>query len=96
MIVVEAVVCTLFALMWIFFYCYFAAKIANNLDLINNIVYNTLWYNYPVDIQRSLIPMMRVSQKPFNFNALNMFDCNLEKFGVVRKDESVGMLNAMF
>lgn len=85
MIIVEAVVCLLNACTWMFLYCYYATLISNSFDSINDIVYDSHWYTYPVSVQKPLMMMMGISQVPFKFDGLNMFECNIAKYGAVKK-----------
>lgn len=68
---------------------YISCYHANNLTLkswsTSDIAYNTLWYTFPVDSQRSIMQMIQRSQKPFYLKGFGIVDCSLATFLNVRK-----------
>lgn len=66
-----------------FLYCYYATLLTTTLTLIGKTVSECRWYSYPIKLQKYLILMIRRTQVPFEFNGLNILNCNLPTFGLV-------------
>lgn len=69
--------------LWPHLFCHFANKVTDRISSIGNIVYNLNWFSYPLDVQESIIFIIRRSKQPLYFTGLGMIWCTLEVFGNV-------------
>lgn len=78
------VICVICALIWCGLYCYFANMATDRISSIGSAAYAANWYNCPVKWQKVMILIILRSQEPTHFNGLNMINCTMETFGMVR------------
>lgn len=76
-------VCIISFLIWPFLFCYFASMTTEHVANIGETVYNSNWFEYPIEFQKYVILIMARSQNPLYFNGLNLFGCTLHVFGRV-------------
>lgn len=69
----------------LFLYCFFGNKLTDDLLSMNDLVYESEWYHYPVQTQRYLILIMARAQQPFYISAYNVMPCTLENYGKVNE-----------
>lgn len=58
----------------------YSDKTTISLLSVNEIAFHSPWFSYPVSTQKTLIPIIRMSQKPIYFTCINLVSCNLETF----------------
>lgn len=75
------VVCSL---IWPYIYCQFASFITERISRVDDSIYGSNWYNYPVGVQKYLILIIALSERPIYFTGFGLMKCTLEMFGAVR------------
>lgn len=78
LLTIEGALTVLYPTACFFLYCDVAAQVSAYFDTID--AYESLWYEYPFELQRSVILIIRRSQVPLRFDALSMFYCELRTF----------------
>lgn len=58
----------------------YSDKTTNGLLTVHVIAFHSHWFRYPVQVQKILIPVIRMSQKPIRFTCINLVSCDLETF----------------
>lgn len=71
------------SLVWPFLFCHYATIATERIADIGQFTYASDWFDYPIDIQKSMILIIARSQEPIKFSGLNVFYCNIEVFGKV-------------
>lgn len=79
----EGLLCLIIYSLLIFLYCYIASEITTNLAGIGEAAYRSKWNNYPSEVQKCVLLMIRRAQVPFEFNGLDLFYCNMATFATV-------------
>lgn len=72
-----------FAVVWPLIYCYFATFATSQIMSIDMAIYDSLWYNYSLDLRKYTILILARSQQPVFFTGFNLIRCNLESFALV-------------
>lgn len=75
--------CALCATIWPAFICYFASHVTYRILTIDDMVYNSNWPVYPLELRKYVILIIARSQQPAYFNGLGIIRCTLEIFGKV-------------
>lgn len=68
----------------IFTLCFFGDSVTHKFDELNDCIYASLWYKYPLDVQKSMILVLARTQQPFFFAGYFISSCSLERFKDVR------------
>lgn len=76
-------VCIACGLFWPFLFCLYATFAIQRIHDIGEFTYAFEWYNYPLNLQKTMILIIVRSQERIEFNGLNFFHCNMEVFGKV-------------
>lgn len=71
---------------WPAFICAFASYATDQIISTADVVYNSNWREYPLDLQKYFILIIARAQHPFFFNGLTLVHCTLEVFGKVGID----------
>lgn len=61
-------------------FCYFGQMVTNDCEMVASSVYNVLWYQFPIHLQKSVIFIIGRSQHPFYLTAFKMYQCSLRSF----------------
>lgn len=83
---IYSILAVLCAVVWTFLYCYFATHATDRLTKIGNNIYESSWYEFPINIQKYLILIIIRSQNPIYFTGLGLLNCTLESFGKVSQN----------
>lgn len=75
--------CIISALLWPFFFCYFANSVTNTIGSIGDIAYNSNWYDFPPNVQKHIMLVIARSQDSVYFSGLGLVRCTLEVYGEV-------------
>lgn len=75
-----SILATFLMLTIMFTMCYLGSMITFKCSEMTNIAYNTLWYQFPADMQKYITPMIQYSQKRIEFNGFKIVCCSLETF----------------
>ncbi|XP_055298182.1 odorant receptor 4-like [Sitodiplosis mosellana] len=67
----------------LFMLCYFGNVLTTSLELVQESVYDSKWYTYPLNMQKDCAFMMRSAQSPFWISAFGIMPCTLENFAAV-------------
>lgn len=59
--------------------------VTTDCELAASSVYNALWYQFPIALQKSIICIMARAQHPFYLTAFKMYRCWLHSFTGVRQ-----------
>lgn len=69
---------------WPFLYCYNANSIIDRMSSIASSLFESNWYDYPLEQQKYIILMIARSQKSTEFSGFGLIKCKLEVLGYVR------------
>lgn len=58
----------------------YSDKTTASLISIPDIVFQSNWFQLPLDMQKNVIPIIRMSQKPIFFTCIGIANCTLETF----------------
>lgn len=75
----------------LFVYCYTADRTTTALAAVDNMAYETQWFNYPVHLRSYLVLIIRRAQKPVIFHGLKLYPCNLVTFATVSTNQLYAM-----
>ena len=67
----------------VFIMCYFGQTVTNDCEIPAKSIYNELWYQYPIKLQKSMIFIIGRSQHTYVFTAFKMYRCTLQSFSTV-------------
>lgn len=67
----------------LFLYCYFAQMATNNLIKFGDEVFDSAWYELPIEVQKSYILIIANAGKPLRYDGLHMVSLNLPTFSRV-------------
>lgn len=81
--------CLLVYLVLCFIYCYFSENMTTTSFEIGDVVYNSLWYEMSMKQQKAMILMIARSQKEFRLTGLELVECSLPTFLLVRANLSI-------
>lgn len=76
----QSTVANMLIVVWLFIYCFFGDSMTQKCGEVNEIVFDLTFYMYPIALQRYLILIMAVAQKPFYITGLQITRCSLESF----------------
>lgn len=68
----------------LFLYCYYAELATHNLHEFGNELFNSTWYELPLEMQYNYILIIANAQKPLNYDGLHMIFLNLPTFSQVK------------
>uniref|UniRef100_A0A240PMQ8 Uncharacterized protein n=1 Tax=Anopheles atroparvus TaxID=41427 RepID=A0A240PMQ8_ANOAO len=79
----SATVIVMFSLITLetFLYCVLGALLTDKGEQLERVLYDTRWYDLPLDVQKNLLLMLRRSQRPVRVTVGKFFQLNLEEFG---------------
>lgn len=72
-----------FALAWPFFVCFFATRLTLRIASIGSVIYESMWYEYGLNLRKFTILIISRSHQPVYFTGFNLVRCTLESFLVV-------------
>lgn len=73
-------------LTWLFVYCFTSNFVNHYLTSnINDEIYGSNWYIYPLNLQKYLILILARSQRELNFTGFGLFRCTVEMFGRLKQ-----------
>lgn len=72
-----------FLIEMLFIFFYFGQILHTNLIDFSDTIYQSEWYRYPRSVQRFVLIMIMLAQKPFYVSAFGIIRCNLESFVAV-------------
>lgn len=64
------------------FFCYFGTSASEHVS-ISDVIYDSNWYDQPIEIQKYIGLMIARSQEEVNFSGIGLVTCSLEVFGKV-------------
>lgn len=62
---------------WPYFYCHFATMASENMSNIGDLIYTLNWYEFPLDIQKDFMLIMRQSQNNVYLTGFDLIGCTL-------------------
>lgn len=68
---------------WMFLHCFLGKMVTDRYDELSNDLYQSKWYNLPVELQKYFILMLANTQKPLFFDGLGIYVLDLETFASV-------------
>lgn len=68
----------------VFIYCYMGTFTTDQFQLYADISYKSMWYKFPVRLQKYYVFILADSQRPRYFNGLGFIDLNLVTFAKVK------------
>ncbi|XP_055305885.1 odorant receptor 22c-like [Sitodiplosis mosellana] len=91
------VLCIVSSVMWPYFFAHFATKITERVSSIGDVVYDSNWYDYPIEFRRYIVLIIARSHQEVNFTGFNLISCTLAGFGkIVRSSCSFYLLFRSF
>lgn len=75
---------TLTSIFFIFLYCAVGSFVTNQFLRYADITYESIWYEFPIDLQKYLVLIIADAQRPKVFDGLGIIDLNLMTFIKVR------------
>lgn len=78
-------VALLASLMWPFTLCYFSTFTTNRLASLSFSAYDSNWPEYPIELRKHIILLVKRSQKPANFYGFNLIHSTMETFAQVNR-----------
>lgn len=66
-----------------YFFCYIAEDVCNKFEEIGNSIYQLNWFHYPPSVQKSLLIIIRQTQRPIRFHGYNVIFCDMPTFAKV-------------
>lgn len=86
---VDMILFLVFLMSWLyvagaFTYCWFGSTTTENFLCYANVIYESQWYTYPIDLQNCLRLFVANAQRPRVFQGIGMIDLNLMAFAKVR------------
>lgn len=76
----QSMVANMLIVVWLYIYCFFGDNITRKCGDVSEIAFDLNFFMYPVALQRYLILIMAVAQKPFYITGLQITRCSLESF----------------
>lgn len=64
----------------IFFFCEFGSQISGQFEELADVIYQSAWYSYPVNVQRLLPTILVAAQDPFIVSGFGNVLCTREAF----------------
>lgn len=71
------------SLIWPYLFSHYATFATERISHLGDAVYNTDWFDFPIDLQKCFVLIMAKSQEDVHFTGLNLVGCTLEIFGKV-------------
>lgn len=63
-----------------FFFCEFGSRISGQFEELGDVIYQSAWYSYPLDVQRLLPTILIAAQDPFIVSVFGNISCTREAF----------------
>lgn len=64
----------------VFTFCYFGDRLTTKALEVNDAIYDVPWWNFPLDKQKLIQPIMMRAQKPFILTGYSLTSLSLESF----------------
>lgn len=77
--------CMLCGLLWPWMICYFASIVGERMASIGDMAYESVWYDYSVQLRKNIILIVTRSRKVAHFTGLGLVICTVEVFGKVNR-----------
>lgn len=61
--------------LWLSFFCLIGDMVTSKFASINNALYDTYWYRFPVETQKMMIVIIPIAQKPIFIRGMNNTIC---------------------
>lgn len=87
-LLLQSIMTTLALILIIFIFCYYGNMVTWECHLVSISAYDTLWYLYPIQMQKHIILIMQRSQRPFLFTGFKITICSLQSFTNVSQPPS--------
>lgn len=68
---------------WVFLHCFLGKLVTDRYDELSIHLFQSEWYNLPVDLQKYFILMIQNTQIPMEFDGLGIYVLDLEAFATV-------------
>lgn len=81
---------TLIFIVWLFLFCHFGDEVTNRYIEVNDLIYKSAWYLYPIEIQKDLRFVMRLAQRPVFMQGFANIKCTRFIFQKVTQSEWPG------
>lgn len=62
---------------WPYFYCHFATMASDRMSNIGNVVYDSNWYEFPLELQKNCILIMVQAQQNVYITGFELIRCTL-------------------
>lgn len=69
------------ALIW--FFCYYSALVSMRMEQFSNVAYSIHWYQFSIVSQKSILMIIRQSQKDFSYKGFGILQCDMETLKMV-------------
>lgn len=79
-LLLQSIMTTTAIVLIIFIFCYYGNMVTWECNSIPISAYETLWYLYPIHLQKHIILILQRSQRPFYFTGFEMTTCSLQSF----------------
>ena len=79
-----AIVNILAGLYNLFLYCFFGKMVTDMFSQISEYLYESNWYELPIELQKNFILAIQNAQLPLQYNGFEVAVLNLETFCAVR------------
>lgn len=88
-LLLQSIMTTTALVLILFIFCYYGNMVTSECQLVSISAYDTLWYLYPIELQKYIIPIMQRSQQPFYFTGFKITVCSLQSFTNVSRPLNV-------
>lgn len=68
---------------WPYLCCRYASFTVDRISSLGDVVYNSNWYEYPIELRKNFVLIISRSQTPIEFTGLGLIYCTLNSFGKV-------------
>lgn len=75
----------------LFLYCYFGERTTQNYLSFGHLLYESKWSRFPLQIQKSMVKMIAVGQRPLYYHGLGLAYLNLYTFGRVNIPQFINL-----
>lgn len=93
LLLVTAMTCLFAFVPFVYPVCDIGENVTLAYATMNQSIYGITWYECPVKLQRYLVPMILMAEKPFNVNVFGSIDCSRDTFKqIINKGYSCFMM----
>lgn len=76
-------------IVWLYLFCHFGDEVTNRYIYVNDLVYKSAWYLYPIEIRKDIRFAMRVAQRPVFMKGFANIQCTRFIFQKVKTTKTV-------